>query len=373
MGSMIATVLGFGCGSDEVAAAPKKHHRAGSGGGAASTGGGCPTDGLASDARNCGTCGHDCEGGACVEGACQPFALVSDLVDPAAIVIDEAAVYWSTRSGQVASCPKAGCPNGPIQLGKASHTNDLALGATDVYWANFEFGSISRCAKAGCAETPTVMASSPYSAFLAVEGGDIVWTTSDAATLRGQLLACPIAGCAGGPAVLYTSGLLGGPLAVRGGAAYFLVGDGYGDFLALRKCALPTCNGGPITLATLDMYPQDIAVDDENAYFATAVGSNPSLSSVMMCGVGGCNGAPVTLFNLSGSYVTGLALDGDFLYASVMSDQGTGEIVRCARGGCDAMPIPVAKEQGNPSAVAVDNAAVYWANAGAGEIMKLVR
>lgn len=68
----------------------------GSGGKSAASGGGgaggCDAD-LASDAANCGACGHDCLGGACLEGACQPVTLVETYAS-GPIAADGGFVYW---------------------------------------------------------------------------------------------------------------------------------------------------------------------------------------------------------------------------------------------------------------------------------------
>lgn len=48
---------------------------------------------LATDGTNCGACGHDCGGGACVAGKCQPVTLVSGLDYPKAIAVGASDVY----------------------------------------------------------------------------------------------------------------------------------------------------------------------------------------------------------------------------------------------------------------------------------------
>src|SRR5262249_52955723 len=53
----------------------------------------CPSDpaALATDAHHCGACGHDCLGGACAAGACQPVVLVPALGEKSVhdLVVDE--------------------------------------------------------------------------------------------------------------------------------------------------------------------------------------------------------------------------------------------------------------------------------------------
>lgn len=61
-----------------------------------------PTDGAAdacgadtsTDPKNCGTCGHDCCGGACEKGQCQPLVLATQQANPAWLLADATHVYW---------------------------------------------------------------------------------------------------------------------------------------------------------------------------------------------------------------------------------------------------------------------------------------
>jgi hypothetical protein len=57
-------------------------HLAGDGGG-----GGCGPD-LETDPHDCGVCGHDCQGGDCAAGRCQPFVLAENAAAPNYIVAD---------------------------------------------------------------------------------------------------------------------------------------------------------------------------------------------------------------------------------------------------------------------------------------------
>jgi hypothetical protein len=48
-----------------------------------------------SDPHNCGKCGHDCQGGACVMGVCQPVLMTDDELFPHTLAADDARVYWA--------------------------------------------------------------------------------------------------------------------------------------------------------------------------------------------------------------------------------------------------------------------------------------
>lgn len=60
---------------------------------------GCEVD-VDVDAMHCGACGHDCLGGACTAGRCQPFAISDPLTTQALVmVIDESDAYVGTSEG----------------------------------------------------------------------------------------------------------------------------------------------------------------------------------------------------------------------------------------------------------------------------------
>jgi hypothetical protein len=47
---------------------------------------------------NCGACGHDCEGGGCVQGVCQPVVLEGDESFPSTLAVDGVKVYWVNQT-----------------------------------------------------------------------------------------------------------------------------------------------------------------------------------------------------------------------------------------------------------------------------------
>jgi hypothetical protein len=84
---------------------------AGSGGPSGSGGAACSGADTATDPANCGSCGHDCQGGACDAGRCLPLIVAS--VAPSvfsALSLDQEAVYWIRESAQDAvwKWPKSG-------------------------------------------------------------------------------------------------------------------------------------------------------------------------------------------------------------------------------------------------------------------------
>jgi hypothetical protein len=60
----------------------------------------CVAD-LATDSTNCGRCGHDCLGGACRAGKCQPTVFVDGETKPSGVTNDGVELFWTTLSGEV--------------------------------------------------------------------------------------------------------------------------------------------------------------------------------------------------------------------------------------------------------------------------------
>ncbi|MGH7330267.1 MAG: hypothetical protein ACREJX_18125, partial [Polyangiaceae bacterium] len=66
----------------------------------------CPGGGnTANDPKNCGTCGHDCLGGGCSAGACQPILVVDDAtLAPRFMVEDPTTLYFSNARSDLPIC-----------------------------------------------------------------------------------------------------------------------------------------------------------------------------------------------------------------------------------------------------------------------------
>jgi hypothetical protein len=114
----------------------------GAGGGAAAC---AASDDHASDPKNCGACGHDCLGGACTNGRCQPFELWKGGRALGPLFADDAYVYWVTESSNgVIDCPRVNLVRAP-KFGETTVAHpesvtrgqpiyDLALRGGDVYY-----------------------------------------------------------------------------------------------------------------------------------------------------------------------------------------------------------------------------------------------
>lgn len=101
-----------------------------------------------SDGRNCGSCGHECLGGSCVDGACQPVEIGHTEDAPVkSIALSATRVFWMTSAavnggvGSLYACAKSGCANG-LADAWISGENSMGTLASDgaTVWASVAYG-----------------------------------------------------------------------------------------------------------------------------------------------------------------------------------------------------------------------------------------
>jgi hypothetical protein len=111
-----------------------EERRTGRGTGAGGTGGAPPcADGDPTcDPHNCGQAGHDCLAGACVDGQCQPFALVGLTTPGPRVALSSTRVYFVDEGGNaLKSCSKETCKPEPLVHYRDAHGANLANLVTD--------------------------------------------------------------------------------------------------------------------------------------------------------------------------------------------------------------------------------------------------
>jgi sugar lactone lactonase YvrE len=266
----------------------------------------CSAD-LTRDAKHCGRCGHDCVGGACQSGVCQPVVVATGQASPEAIAVDRAtgSVYWTN-------------------IGDATVV-ELVLGVGPRTVASNQRGPRG----------------------IAIVSGRPVWTSVDSgeiSTLRG------------GAVALVASGQ-SAPYDVAGDdAATFWVNRG-GEVMRLD----PTVPS-PAVVASGQDQPTAIALDAQSVYWVASGSPTGAGGSVVKAPRGG--GASTTL--ASGvRNPRGIAVSGEHVYFTSYGGGATGPaVVRVPIAGGPQEVI--ASGQLKPLAVAVDASRVYWVNEHAG-------
>jgi hypothetical protein len=292
---------------------------------------------LAGSSANCGRCGHDCGGGACVAGACQPVLVAgaeAGLDTPAALAVNATAMFW-TAPTRLRSCPlPAGCTSQPTLIaGGYSALDALAVTDDAVYFAGCpacnDHHDLLRCPTTGCPDPAPIMAtsSSPYEDIVigkthafwresgdalvhcvhsdcagttsrspsSVFGGsvsgvavadDTVYVKPAGTSIGFELRTCREADGCGATTILTSSYPITPPFHIHAGRAYWLVDAPAGREVAV--CPVVNCHGA--LFAAVDSGTVDIAVDDTGVYWTTASGT------VRTCPLTGCPPAgPSTL------------------------------------------------------------------------------
>jgi hypothetical protein len=283
----------------------------------------CSSD-VKTDPKNCGRCGHDCLGGGCRLGTCQPVVLASEQMRPTEIALDATHVYFAAAAENAVR--RVAVQGGPAELLTVDATLDSNIAIDDAYVyfmtgfvAN---GGVGRAPKTGVPDggTSTMVGTATFPlGFLAIDAENVYWT-------GGRFSGGPIQG-----------GVYLAPKAVDGGL------------------------GVKVTGASVVAKTTSVAVDDTNLYFANAAGR------IFWLTKGSTLGAPLAS---SQAGATGLVADGKRVY---WANSGTGSILAIDKPSLDAgagagVVTVLASGQNTPARVALDDVAIYFTNTGSGTI-----
>jgi hypothetical protein len=317
---------------------------------------------LAIDPLNCGACGHECFGGACDAGRCQPIAIAS-APGAQSVAVDDKYVYWATME-RVGSSAKVGAGSlwraeksdvakrGLLKSAISPSPRLVRVNTSTIYFATWwdpgAMAYVESCPLSGCGAGPTILSQTIFLSDF-VLASDRYYTVSYDGTFGGVYDALLDGG---GADVLVKVGY---PehVALAGGYAYWTVGNG------VSRCDPSACDAGAwVTVGDGTHY---IAADDANVFFTVDAGDILRADP----------GAVVTTFASAQGLPVALVDDGTALY---WANQSTGEIMMEALDG-GAGPVTLATGQASPTWIALDDASVYWANADpdAGAIVRLAR
>jgi hypothetical protein len=339
------------------------------------------------DPQNCGRCGHDCLGGTCSAGACEPVGLATLGGTPLArIVLAPGYVFVSTlttttvQPGGIWRVPQAG---GAAELFVAVRlAEQMAVVGDTLYFivdapqgaGAGQQGGLYSCpwaAAAPCA--PTLLAASDRPTALAVDQGRLVYAdavgVSSYALPLGPptpLMSLPLAALslhADGDAVFYTSlGPTAGGKTIAGLTQLTpSKGTSLDLYLAIGVLATP----GALVGAPDALY---VAVFDGLAMAPSVVRRVPRTGATTPCDYGGSGNARPY----------GVHTDATRIY---WTNQGggpsrpytNGSVVSCALAGCCATPTVHWTGQGQPSVITGDDVALYFVTSASGFVWKLAK
>ena len=381
----------------------------GSGGDGASSDGAfeassCPGGGNTGDSQNCGSCGHDCLGGACNAGVCQPVLVVDDsTLGPRFMVEDDTTLYFAnarttppgTLVSSVAKVSKSGVDGStPAQLIARFDQPDggnipviypyqVALNGSDLYVAliaeeyigNNYLGGVAKCPGVFC-DTNNLYLPNFDCAAVAVSTQQLFFGYED--LLDGGLGSQQYEV----HAQFFMDSSLS-TLAQIGTEVNFIALDNadgvyMGTTNGIYKVGI---DGSPHPQLT-DVEADQLAIFEGIVYFTSAPsGLAPTVQSVSTADDAG---APTVV--ASGAFLhvpSGIAVDKDWVYVADPGDitqRGDGQVFKCPRltgcgtNGSAAIPLSTgASQQSNPrTIVASDPKAVYWGNR-YGQIWKLAK
>jgi hypothetical protein len=322
-----------------------------------------------SDPKNCCVAGHDCQGGACTNGKCQPVVIVSDATsDARGITTAGSLLLWATGcTGVVRKVDKFGVGNTPLPAGK-NCTPTVAVSGKSAYWIEYNGPYLNTTLIDG-SQPATIVAevvggTGTRSDFarLAVDAVNAYWATTSppgiwyAPLASAHITALPIAGASVKESVA-------GPYGVAVDAAYVYWADESGGYVKRR--ALSTL-GQNITadLVINETGPHDLAVDATKVYFVTNDGFVRAIAK---------DGSGVASTLASGqASAESIIVDDQYVYWTIYAANAT--VNRAPKSGGPVETL--ATGQSYPYSITQDCDTIYWTNQAdfsTGQIVKLAK
>jgi hypothetical protein len=321
------------------------------------------------DAMNCCVAGRDCQGGACVNGKCQPVVLVADATtDARGIAVAGDWLVWATGcTGVVRRVTKTGTGNAPLPAGK-SCTPTLAATASQVYWIEYDGPNLNTTPIDGSGSVVTV-ATVPGDAGvranfarLAIDANNAYW----AMQVPPSIWYAPLSGAKDGPTALANAGstketvAMPYGVAVDGSHVYWSDKDGN----AIKRRALSSL--GQDVLAepfATSSAPGELALDATTVYW---VDDNGEVSAHPK------DGGAVTILASGQRSPESLVVDDRYVYWTSYVPSGTVSRVPKTGGAVEVL----ATGQAYPYSITQDCGAVYFTNQAdfkTGQIVKIVK
>lgn len=351
-------------------------------GGAVCTAGSCACQGqqmacgmacvdLQSDQKNCGTCGHDCLGGQCMAGKCQPITITTGQTAVASLAVDSTSIYWARTGGQGSTVSKSNLDGSNlVTMFGSSYCNVVVVDAQNTYSSCNN--TIYRCAIGGCNMQPTLVAG-PFAngvTSLAIDGANnrLYFTvgTPYNSSSGGFIASVPIPNGGNYARLVSPDQPSPGSIQIVNGTVYWL---NSGTYLndnplmngGLRKAPLGT--NQQETIVGTDSGTTDesgLAIDTNTAFWGGG-----SLQQIRTVSLGG--GSPSMFVNAGGSTASLIVNATDLWWV----ESSTGSVRRCNKGNCS--PSIVATNQSGAYIIIQDAASVFWGNYIGGEIRRLAK
>lgn len=321
-----------------------------------------------SSKTNCGACGHDCGGGACIDSVCQPV-VVRDALDHPVFDVDDTDVYFSSGN-KLLSCPLGGCAGKPPrQVGSVPYDIQKAPnGALRVGGGNVIFVSSSpdqgqdflyQCATStGCSTPPNHVGGSGNQAFgtaFFIHGADVYWTVH---RLLDHVSCTPAGVCTSAEGIYTSASPNTGVVTADDAGVYFTETLDSGVIL---RCPTSGSNCVPTTIGTTAKSVTQLAAQGQKIWILSSGTDGYLDGSIRTCPTNDptCSG---TLFADRLPFPTEFAVDANAVtWINRDGYGGKPEIVTCPIGGCAGGPRTLAKVDTDANGLRSDERFVYWA------------
>jgi hypothetical protein len=340
---------------------------------------------LATDPLNCGACGHNCLGGACVKDQCQPILVDDDPTNtsPYDLSIDDDVLFFTNASDQAPYSVRAiaktavaqGIGASTLLTGLSVTPYEIATSGTNLLFAGYgqsdNGGKIEKCTTSSCASPAMITGFDSFA--VATDGTTVVYgdkfTPEDGGNEVYTVKKTTIGFAASTTLMTFPSEVFW--LKIYSGDVYVGV-DAFDAPGGVYKCPLTGC-ATPIQLSAVE--PNELYVANDTVYFTSAP-DQPSDKdgTVRSVKIDGSN--PLTL--ASGLVVPlGIIADANYVYFSDTGDidnGGQGQLLRCPLTGCgtnNSLAVDFG-QGGNPQGLVDDGEVIYWGDYN-GKIYKLAK
>ena len=323
----------------------------------AGTGGACPKSltscsgacvDTGDDGKHCGECGHDCLGGSCMRGVCQPTLTAQYLGRPHSISVEGTHVCYKSTSTHIGCAKKDGSDLKPFEYPSATAAAysgapmEVDSGTIFFVWAAPEMPfRLTRCSLSTCDAT-TVPFGGDYSWNMAVDSTErrLVWWEPDG------FWTSPTIAPFSATKIAVTALPAGSPraFAYRRGNIYFPANSGT-HRVPIGTTGVPAA---PVFLSSL----QAIAAINDDSLFL--LDGNRIRAVPLPNGLGGT--ANVIVESVDSFVENGMAADARSLYWI----QGRSKIERCEIADCAVSRRVLPVGETDVVSVRLDESAIYY-------------